>query len=165
MRGRTVPLACIALLIGFGALRASIAWSELPDVMARHFGAAGRPDGWQSKAAFFGSFGGISAFTLWVLLLIGQLLRFVPVSAINIPHREYWLTLERRAEAMARLTSSMDWLAVSVAAVLVATLDLVIQANVARQPLDNALMAMTLVAFFVFLIGWLIHLWRRFKPA
>lgn len=134
-------------------------------MMASHFGASGRPNGWQSKAAFFGLFGGIAAFTLGVLLLIGRLLRFVPVSAINIPHREYWLTPERRDEALARLTSSMDWLAVSIAGVLVATLDLVIRANVARHPLDNAFMMALLIAFAIFQIGWLIHLWRRFKPA
>lgn len=147
------------------ALRVTVVWGELPDVMASHFGPSGRPDGWQGKSAFFGTFGGIFGFTCWVLLLIGKLLRHVPASMINVPHREHWLTPERRPEAMARLTRAMDWLAVSVTALLVAVLELVVRANLARQPLDNVLMLSLLAAFLVFQVAWLIHLWRRFKPA
>src|SRR5688500_9035711 len=161
MHGRAIPLLIIAALVVLAVLRTALAWNELPDVMASHFGPSGRPDGWQGKAAFVITFGGIAGFTIGLLLAIGKLLQRVPAGAINVPHREYWLTPERRPEAMARLTASMDWLAVSMTALLAAVLELVLRANLARQPLDNVRMLSLLAAFLVFQIGWLIHLWRR----
>jgi uncharacterized membrane protein len=165
MRGRAIPITCVGLLVLLAVARVAAAWSELPDVMASHFGPAGRPDGWQSKTAFFVTYAVIFGCTVGALLLIGQLMRLIPARLINIPYRDHWLTPERLPEAMRMLTGSMDWLAVALALVLAGTLELVIRANVARAPLDNMLMAVLLVAFFVFQIGWLIHLWRRFKPA
>lgn len=165
MPKRSVPLLFIGALLLAAVVRVALVWNELPDVMASHFGAAGRPDGWQGKTAFFATFAGIFGFTLWVLLLIGKLVQHVPLRLINLPYRDYWLTPERMPEAMARLTSSMDWLSVAMTMLLTSTLELTIQANITRQPLDNTSMFVLLIGFFVFNIGWLIHLFRRFKPA
>jgi uncharacterized membrane protein len=164
-RGRAIPMTCVGVLVVLSVVRTTAVWAELPDVMASHFGPSGRPDGWQSKTAFFGLYVAISVFTLWSLLLVAQLLRVIPVQSINIPHRDYWLVPERRDEAMRMLTSSMDWLAVALAVVLAGALELVIRANLARMPLDNTLMVALLASFLVFQVAWLIHLWRRFKPA
>lgn len=146
------------------AVRAALIWAELPDVMASHFGATGRPDGWQGKTSFFITYGVLFGFTLSVLLAIGKLLQFLPAGVINIPHRDYWLVPERRPEAIARLTAAMDWLSVAIAVMLAGTLELTIRANLTRRPLDNTVMSLLLVAFFSFNIGWLIYLYRRFKP-
>ena len=164
MRGRRLPIACIGALVLLAALRVAAVWDAMPEHMASHFGRSGQPDGWQSKTAFFVTFGAIGLFTLVTLLLPAWFLRFIPAQMINIPYRDYWLTPERRPEAMDRLAGFMDWFSVMLTVVLVATLELVLRANMGQAPLNNTVMLAMLAAFFAFTIVWLIRMWRNFKP-
>ncbi|MDD4050706.1 MAG: DUF1648 domain-containing protein [candidate division Zixibacteria bacterium] len=68
----------------------------LSERIASHFDLKGNPDGWSSKESFF---------VLWYLMivflnvwvpLVGVLVRKLPPSMVNIPHREYWLATEGR---------------------------------------------------------------------
>jgi hypothetical protein len=98
-----------------------------------------------------------------LFLLMPRLLRRIPARLINIPNREYWLAPERRDEAMARIGATMSWFAVGIVALLVATLELVVRANLRRRNLDHVAMLVLLGAFALFLIVWLVVLWRQFR--
>src|SRR4051812_3401648 len=84
---------------------------QLPDKVATHFGAGGRPDGWMSRTAhllFMAAFGLAFPFFLVGLFYI---LRFMPDSSFNLPRRDYWLAPERRAETFAYLLRHSLWFA------------------------------------------------------
>lgn len=72
--------------------------SQLPERVATHFNGSGEPNGWMSRSAhqeFMLIFG--LAFPM-VIVLLCYASRFLPRGLVNIPHREYWLAPERRAE-------------------------------------------------------------------
>ena len=70
MSSRALPVSCVFGLIAFAIVRSISVWDALPPDMASHFGPSGRPDGWQSRAAFFATFGGIGFGTVLLLLAI-----------------------------------------------------------------------------------------------
>jgi hypothetical protein len=91
----------------FGCLASSS--SQLPERVAIHFGAAGQPDDWTSRAGYLqsaASFGLI--FPLFVPAIV-YVIRFFPNQSLNFPHRDYWLAPSRRAETMAYLFRHSLW--------------------------------------------------------
>lgn len=85
------PLSVAALVV-----QAVYYYPLLPERIASHFDMKGNPNGWSSKESFL---------VLWYLMivflnvwvpLVGVLVRKLPPSMINIPHREYWLATEER---------------------------------------------------------------------
>lgn len=87
------PLSIAALVI-----QAVYYHPLLSERIASHFDIAGHPDDWSSKESFFLFWGFTILFlNVWVPL-VGLLIRKLPPSMINVPHREYWLaTPERKA--------------------------------------------------------------------
>jgi hypothetical protein len=164
MSSRALPISFVAGLIALAIVRSISVWDALPASMASHFGPQGRPDGWQSRAAFFATFGAAGFGTALLLLAIPTLLRYIPPSLINIPHRSYWLEPARIDEARRKLAHYMDWFSVAITLVLVVVLELVLQANVRRTGLDGSVMVPLLIGFFAFTIAWLVWLYRGFRP-
>jgi len=77
--------------------------SHLPERVATHFDARGRPDGWMSRTEhlrFMAWFG--LAFPLFVPVIV-YVIRFLPDRLLNLPNRDYWLAPGRRTETMAYL--------------------------------------------------------------
>jgi len=70
-------------------------YSLLPERLATHFGASGRPDGWMPRSHYLTSIPGVGLLVAAGLVALFYVLRFLPVSLLNIPHRDYWLTPER----------------------------------------------------------------------
>lgn len=79
-------------------------WYITPAQMAAHFDIQGNPDRFVLKSEFFG----YQLQTMLIVVgtsLLPQLLLFVlPVSFINMPNREYWLSPEHRDETVDRLS-------------------------------------------------------------
>ena len=95
-------LALLALLAS-DALAAAHAWSlrgRLPPVVASHFDAAGRANGWMPRGAFVGFYLGAVALVTVVFVIVALAPR-IPGARINLPHRDHWLAPERRDETFA----------------------------------------------------------------
>lgn len=106
--------AAFVLLLLYAFFLGYWAWSgtQLPDRLATHFNGSGEPNGWMSRSAsqtFMLVFGFL--FPLFIILVCSAT-RFLPVSLINIPNRQYWLAPERRIEASNYLFRQSLWLAV-----------------------------------------------------
>jgi uncharacterized membrane protein len=85
------PLSIAALVV-----QAVYNYPLLPDRIASHFDSAGRPNGWSSKESFFILCGFMIVFmNIWVPV-VRYLVKNLPPSMINIPHRDYWLATEER---------------------------------------------------------------------
>jgi uncharacterized membrane protein len=166
MQSARVPLVLTLATVLLAVVRVAMTWSELPPTMASHFGASGQPDSWQSRDGFFLAFGGLTGFTMLVLLTVPLWLRGLPTNLINLPNRDYWLVPERKDETLARMGGFMNWMAFMTCALMVVVLELVMQANIERRGLANGPFLIAMVAYFVGVGVWLVALYRAFRlPA
>jgi uncharacterized membrane protein len=137
---------------------------QLPERVATHFDGSGQPNGWMNRS-----------FHLWFMLIFGLtfplliavilfLARFLPDSLINIPHRDYWLAVERRADTFAYLFRQSLWFACLGVCFVAGIHFLIVRANV--QPaarLSTPLLVSVAGAFLVSLAAWAIRLVRHFR--
>ena len=139
-------------------------WFLSPDIMAAHFNLQGNPDRFVSKLEFFAS----EAQTLLVVIAAGlviQVLPYIlPVSWMNIRHREYWLSPERRAVTVDRLSSFGAALSTIILLVIQAGFELAISANLQKPILFGAQIMVAFIAGFIILsFVMLIWLARSFR--
>jgi len=80
---------------------------QLPDRVASHFDASGRPNGWMSRDAFTAFTVGFTLFLAGVPAGLARWLPRIPDSLINLPNKAHWLAPGRRA---ATLRFVGDWL-------------------------------------------------------
>jgi uncharacterized membrane protein len=162
------PLAALAALgvVWWVHMRHFLA--RLPERVATHFDAAGRPNGWRPRAAL-GSFD--VSFLLFVLaVVIGSalLIRVLPVSLINVPNRDHWFAPERRRQSHTRMLVHMLWFGCLIVGFLIGVNHLVFLANLdpGRTHLSGAGMVALLAAFLAALVFWVVRLYRLFpRPA
>jgi hypothetical protein len=113
---------------------------------------------------------GLVGFQLGMLALMGGaflglpfVLGWLPSTMINIPHREYWLSPERRAGSMAALRNWMAVVGCGVVVLLMAVTGMVHQANRMSPPrLSSPVFVACLASFLLYLIGAIVALYRRF---
>ena len=151
-------------LLAMGIARAALVWDRLPEPMASHFGAGGVPNAWSSRGRFFLVLGVAGGGVTLLLANIGSLLRWLPRSIVNLPHREYWSTDERWPIALAKTTVWMAWFGVATAALLLWVVELTLRANLAAGPLPAAPMWGSLALYLGFAVSWLVGLQRAFRP-
>src|SRR5277367_5148881 len=98
-----IPLTALAIcyILFFAYVIAS--YDDLPAKVASHFDIEGRPNGWMSREMCVGFTVGLGI--LMPALVVGMMggAGRIPVSFINLPHRDYWLVPERRGPALAIL--------------------------------------------------------------
>ncbi len=87
----------------------ALSYGELPAKVASHFDILGQPNGWMSRDTCVGFTIGLGV--LIPALVIGMMggAGRIPVSFINLPHRDYWMAPERRQAAVAILLRYSLW--------------------------------------------------------
>jgi len=90
-------------------LHAAYFYSQLPDKVASHFGAGGKPDAWSSKTSFMYLYLGIVGGSALLFVGIAFAMCHIPPSMINLPHKDYWLVPERRQETLDSLFQWLLW--------------------------------------------------------
>ena len=96
------------LILFFGLVLWSVAQAawyhpQLPGLVAAHFDAAGRANGWMPREHFFQY---QIVFTLGFAAFFGSLAfvaRILPDAWINLPHKDLWLAPARREETRRRI--------------------------------------------------------------
>jgi uncharacterized membrane protein len=153
------------LAIALAALFVIRTGTTLPDVLATHFGPAGEANGYMARSFYV-------RFMLVFVVLLPLALNFIinrvlrlPNTRINIPHREYWLAPERRADTVGRLQRHMMFFGVLLAAFLCYVHWQVVQANTRSPPvLDSVRFSTGLATFMAALVTWIVILRRDFRP-
>ena len=139
-------------------------WFLTPDVMAAHFNMQGNPDRFVPRLVFFAD----QAQTLLVVIaasLVVQVLPWIlPVGWINMRNREYWLSPERRAATIDRLSSFGAAFFTVILLVMQAGFELAISANL-HKPIAFAaqIMIPIIVGFIVLSLVMLFWLARSFR--
>lgn len=158
MHGKRILVATLAILF-----LAHLAYyhSSLPERVASHFNAAGEPNGWMSKNAFFAFEIVLYGLVVGLILLVPLGLRRLPVRFINLPNRDYWLAPERRAQTVQTLADKTGMFLLALLPLLIAMNQLVFRANVRRENLSPASW-IVLAAFVLFTVTWTFKLVRQF---
>ena len=166
MQQSRLPKSVFVLLAAAAAIHFSYLYAQLPGVVASHFDAHGVPNGWQTRTIFFAFFVGSIVISTIVCFGVPLLIASVPLALINLPHKEYWLSPERRASSLAFLSAHFAWLGCAVLLVGIFAFEFSIRANF--QPdkrFDTSSLLSVLGAFFVFVMVWMARLLARFgKP-
>jgi len=140
------PLTALAICyILFFAYVAS-SYGELPARVASHFDILGRPNGWMSRETCVGFTVGLGIFM--PALVVGAMAGAdrIPVSFINLPHRDYWLAPERRRETSSLLLLYALWFACLNVLFVTGLHGLIVQANLPGQGQHLSGIGITLVA-------------------
>jgi len=140
-------------------------YSDLPAKVASHFDLLGRPNGWMSRNSCV-------CFTLglgivvpaFIIVMMGGAGR-IPVSFINLPHRDYWLAPERRRAALSILLRYSLWLSCLTVLFVTGLHWLIVQANRQGQGPHLSGLGISLIAGG-FVVGtgiWIALLLRHFS--
>jgi hypothetical protein len=163
MHRNVVPLAAAVLTqaLALGSLIGTA--HRLPAKVASHFNGAGDPDGWMDRGSYLWTMAGVEAGL--ALLILGSFygMRNFPRAAINLPHREYWLSENRRAETFDIMFRAGAWLA-SLVAVLFCGLHLLVVVANSSQPVRLSGAAWLLLAGFLAAMAvWAVSLVCQFQ--
>jgi hypothetical protein len=157
-RGLKLPFLSFVLL---ALMQAAWHRAHLPARVATHFNAHGQADGWMSVNAHFLFQTGLTLFLGVLFGSLPRLLRRLPDSMINIPHREYWLARERRAATLAWIGNAGYALGCVVLAFFMLIFQQVFVANTSG-PLELRLMPLV-IGQFVFVVLMIVVLMFRFQ--
>jgi hypothetical protein len=132
--------------------------------MATHFGSGGAPNGWMSRKGyvqFMLAFGlGVPFFVVGLHYLLAR----YGGNQFNIPHREYWLALERRADTLRFMVHHSWWLGCVMLLFMMAIHRLILATNLSSPPrLPTVPFLLVVGAFLVSLLGWTLVLRARFR--
>lgn len=151
------------MLVGIYLAQCAYYYAALPETVASHFNAAGKPDGQMPKGVFM-------IFEVVLLfVIIGQsflaplMIDRLPDSMINLPNKQYWLAPERRAATIGMLRNHFEWFSAGLLAVFVALNQLVFRANLDHENFSGRAATVILGVFLTFVVVWLIILLRKFK--
>jgi hypothetical protein len=144
---------------------AQAAWQHgrLPENVASHFDALGRPDAWGPRGTLTAWHIGTVLFIAGMFEGIARLNRLIPEAHLNIPHRAYWLAPERREDTLARLETMSRFLGGAVLAFLIGLFHQVYRANTGGGELTVAtafLVVGLLVAIAAILVAFLLRFAR-----
>ncbi|MBL8889223.1 MAG: DUF1648 domain-containing protein [Planctomycetaceae bacterium] len=157
-----IPAAFLVVAMAIGIALQILYWPQLPDRMATHFDPQGNPNDWMDRASAVGLCVGLIVFLPLFFIGISVAIRWLPVSTINLPHREYWLSAERRDESLRWMTGWMIWFSVAITIFLVAINHLIFVANRDARPLSAVWFWAFLSAFMLTTAALIVLVYRRF---
>lgn len=162
-----LPLYIVLFLFGLAIAQIAYFYPLLPEVVGSHFDTLGKINGTSSKLGYFIVYFVSLAITSSFTLVLPLVFKYLPPSVINLPHREYWLSGDRRQESLKFLNVHFSWLGVATMLLIVIIFHLTFLANLSQlKDLPAPLFWALLGAFLLFTIWWTVLLIRRFpKPS
>lgn len=153
------------ILVAIAILQTAYYYPQMPAVVASHWNGLGEPNAWSGRNGFFGLYLGI------VIMLVGIFL-FMPNWSLRhkrmgmkIPNPEYWLAPERIDQTRKFFKRQMIIMGVVHLTLAICVMQLAIQANFTPSSSLHGSIFWVLGAYFIFLLGWLIHFFMHFgKP-
>jgi len=160
MSNTRLPSSIFLVLALVGAMQCGYYAPRLPEIVASHFGIGGTVNGWQTKTAFFAVEPAVILLATVISFGVPRLIEAMPVSLINLPHKEFWLGPERREDTLSYIRTWSAWFGCGLLAFLLFVMELAYRANFSTPPqFNNAAFVPALLAFVIFdtgALGWLI---------
>jgi len=163
MKSNNVPYLLLGFLCAGYLIFIAASTPLLPERMAVHFGADGEANGWMSRSADQILLGGLGAGMPLLFVALSLLTGLIPARFINLPHREYWLSPERRAQTRTYISRQMIWMGCLMVLFLGGIHGLTIQSNRVTPPHLAMNLFWTLVGgFLAGVASWSIIFIRHF---
>ncbi len=153
MKYTALPIVLLTLLIAGSVPQHYYYYTQLPEVVATHFGADGKPNDWMSRLSATLLVGGIQTLLPLFLLGMSWLSGKLPESMLNIPNREYWLRPDKREATLAHMHLLLSWIAVLTTAFMGVMSHLVFLANRDSVALNVTLASTSLVIYLAFVFS------------
>lgn len=136
----------------------------LPPCVALHFGPGGAPNNWGSKYVSAFLFLVIQTVFFFLMYYSARTIFTFPPRWINLPNKDYWLKDENKHRA-AEIISALMWQFGTALFVFLFIVNLLtIQANLSSPVrLDERAFLTALLAFFIFIVYWLVRFLRSFR--
>jgi len=133
----------------------------LPERVASHFGISGKPDGWSSKTSFIMAQSIITGIVAVLFPVIAFGLSKIPVSLINLPNKDYWLSPERKQASCAFFEGYFLWFGTATLLLLLDIFSKILLVGTgAAEGLGHPLQS--LAAYIVFVVIWIAGLYLKF---
>ena len=157
----------LILLLGLILLAAAadIAWfyPRLPERLATHFNGTGVADGYTGKVGFVVAQGCTLAGLAALFVGLAWIIPHMPVSLINLPHRDYWLAPPRRVATLETIHRFMLGLAVVTIGFLAGLLHLMLLANAHPPPRLGPGFGLLVAIQIASVLGLVVRLLWRFR--
>ena len=124
-----LPKSIFVLLVALAFIYFWSFYSQLPEVVASHFDAHGRPNGWQPKSSFFMVLLVTTALGAFLVFGLSALVRVMPVELINLPNKQHWLGPAQRESTLDYLSSYFAWFGCAVFLVIFFAFDYALRSN------------------------------------
>jgi uncharacterized membrane protein len=162
MSMRRLSLAVFLVLCVLCVAHAAHYYPRLPEKMASHFDASGQPDAWSSKTQFFSIYFGIVGFMVLLFLGISFGISRTPVSWINLPNKDYWLSEGHKQKTFDFIRYYFLWFASVTLVFFLIITHQVFQVNLGNT--TSLLHPMLDIAIYVgFVVVWIIYLLVKFS--
>jgi len=151
MLNTRLPNSIFFALVALGAVQLSYYAPRIPEILGSHFSGGGFVNGWQTKAAFFGTELAMIILATVVSFGIPRIIAAAPVALINLPHKEYWLAPEQREGTLVYIRVWSAWFGCGLLTFLLFAMELVFRANLHTPPqFNNAAFIPALLVFVAF---------------
>ena len=163
-----LPLWIGLFLLGLAIAQTIYFYPLLPEIVGSHFNAAGKVNGTSPKLTYFILYFVTLAIASFSTFGFPLIVKYLPNSSINLPHRQYWLSDEHRQETLNFFKVHFSWFGVATTALIMAIFHLTFLASL--SPNKNLTVAVApwvlLGTFLLFLVWWTVVLLIRFRrPA
>ena len=138
-------------------------YPQMPEVMASHFDGAGVPNAWANKDGFFLLYAAILLMLVFVFLHLPKWSEKRANFGMKLPNRNYWLAPERIEQTQQFFRRQMLVLGIAHLLLAAVTIQMAIVANFDENPVLDRRIFSALVAYFIFLVIWLIHFFLHFR--
>ena len=133
MRLDRAPVTILLLLAAVAAVQMVYYYPQLPERLAVHFGASGEANGWSGKGEFVVLFAAMEAFFVLFGVALAVVLDRIPAALINIPHKDYWFSPERREESLEFVKNQILWIETATLGFFVAVAQLIFKENLGHS--------------------------------
>lgn len=158
-----LPMGLLAILVLISLPQHYFYYTQLPDVVATHFGADGKPNDWMTRLNATLVVGGIQVLVPVSLVAVSWLAMRLPESMLNIPNREYWLQPDKKQATLAHMQLMLSWIAVATISFMAAMSHLVYLANKDSQSLNMVLFGSALGIYLTVVFTFAIVSVQRFR--
>jgi uncharacterized membrane protein len=165
MKSKYIGVMVLLLLMTLNIGVSGYYYAMLPAKVASEFDLSGEPKSWMAKGTFV-----IFNVTLLLvlpifLIALGWLCTKLPRWMIDLPHKDYWLAPERRAETNASVFLFMLWLANGIELFLTLLMGTVYRANLGHPEIMRRTPFYLLGFFIAFMVVWIICFYRKFRKV
>lgn len=158
---RRISLIVFLILFVLCVVHALWHYLQLPEKVASHFDLSGQPDGWSTKTSFITFYLVITGICALLFLGISFGISKMPVSLINMPNKDFWLSEERKQKTFDFMFHFFLWLGSATLLLLLDRFHQAIQVNLEKAESSSHLM-LSLGLYIGFTVVWCIVIYRKY---